>query len=77
VVGEHLGGVAQLRHPPELRRLRRGHAVDFDLAVRDGGNASQIASQYLTNGSLNDNYYTALTQCPVDAVNAFPPQAKL
>jgi len=53
------------------------YAIDFDLAVRDASNGNQVAPQYLTNGSLNDNYYNALAQRLADAVKAFPPQAQL
>ncbi|MFC0436458.1 LamG-like jellyroll fold domain-containing protein [Kutzneria buriramensis] len=51
--------------------------IDFDQAVRDGGNVNQVASQYLTSGSPNDSYYNALVQALLDAMNAFPPQADL
>jgi hypothetical protein len=53
------------------------YLIDFDLAVRDDGNTSKVASQYLTNGTLNDAYFIALAQCLADGVNAFPPQAQL
>ena len=51
--------------------------VDFDQAVRDGGNTNQVAARYLTNGSPNDGYYNALVQALLDAMNTFPPQADL
>lgn len=53
------------------------YLIDFDLAVRDDSNTNKVASQYLTNGTLNDAYFTALAQCLADGVNAFPPQAQL
>lgn len=53
------------------------HIVDFDAAVRDSGDASKVAPQYLTNGVPNDAYHGRLAEYLAEAVNDFPPRAEL
>jgi hypothetical protein len=51
--------------------------VDFDKAVRDGGNVTTIAPAYLSGTTPNDAYYDKVAQTLADAVNTFPPGAQL
>ncbi|MDX8054727.1 LamG-like jellyroll fold domain-containing protein [Lentzea sp. BCCO 10_0798] len=59
------------------RNYDADHIVDFDAAVRDSGDASKVAAQYLTNGMPNDAYHGRLAEYLAEAVNDFPPRAEL
>lgn len=53
------------------------YVVDFDAAVRSAADPSKIAPEYLTAGVPNDAYHNRIAQFLADAVNDFPPRAKL
>ena len=51
--------------------------VDFDQAVRDSANPSNLQPVYLTGTTPNAAYYDAVAQTLSDAVQTFPPTAQL